>query len=176
MKNILLLLVIPSILILSSCGGSKKDEVVIPPGMRIAEFKIAGNILNMFVPDSTKGTLEITEMPWGATQIKVGDAFQLSVEEGAGDIKLLKDDINGDDVYKLQKFIKDEPALVFWETKIPDLDKSNKFHFYNIIKAGNVSYVIKDVETGEVNTQAAVEQMIESAKSLKAKDAATPNS
>ena len=35
----------------------------------------------------------------------------------------------GDDVYKLQRYIIDEPTLVSWESKIGDMPNSN-FHFY----------------------------------------------
>lgn len=173
MKNILLL-IIPCVFLMLSCGETKKDEVsTVPEGMRMVDIKINGNDLSLFVPDSTKvkGQLQILEKPWGATEITIGDQFMISIEEDAGDIKLLKDDLAADDVYKVQKFIKDEPTLLFWEVKIPDVEGSNKFHFYNIIKIGNASYVVKDVENGEPNTQAIIELMMQSASTLKAKEA-----
>ena len=169
MKNTLLLLFTSSIIIFTSCGG-KKDDAVVIPGMKQVEITIAGNVLSIYAPDSTTGPMQIVEKPWGATEISVGPNFQISIEEGAGDIPLLKSDIAADDVYKLQKFVKDEPALLFWEVKILDMENS-KFHFYNIVPAGKTTYIIKDIETGESYSQASIEKMLESAKTLKAKEA-----
>ena len=166
MKNALLLLFVSTVFF-ASCGGTKNETIVIP-GMKQVEISIAGNPLTIFAPDSTAGPMQITEKPWGAIEITVGDDFQISIEEGPGDIALLKSDIAGDDVYKLQKYVKDEPNLLFWEVKILEMEGS-KFHFYNIVPVGNIKYVIKDVETGESYSQKAIEKMLEASQTLKAK-------
>jgi len=170
MKKLLLLLIAPSILFFASCGGSKTEETVAIPGMTTVDIKINGNALSIMVPDSTKGKMEIVEQSWGATEIKVGKEFQISISEGEGDIALMKSDIAGNDVNKFKRFIKDEPTLLFWESEITEPE----FHFYSITKVGNLSYLVEDIKDehfGEKGTQT----MIDAAKTLKAKEA-TPNS
>lgn len=171
MKKLILLLAAPAILTMVSCGGSKKDATVSIPGMTEVNLKINGNQLSIMVPDSTKGKMEMIEQSWGATEIKVGKDFQISISEGEGDIALTKSDIAGNDVNKFKRFVKDEPALLFWESEIT----GPEFHFYTIVKPGTVSYLIEDIK-GEVFNEKAVQTMIDAAKTLKAKEAAKPNS
>ncbi len=166
MKKALILLAVPVIIGFSSCGGSKEKEEVILPGMMKVQVMVAGDTLSMIIPDSTKGKVEIIEQAWGATEIKVGKDFQLSIEPGEGDITLMKSDIAGDEVYKLQRYLTDEPTMLFWESKIGDMPNSN-FHFYTISKPGKTSYVIKDVESGDAYNEKAVQTMVDAAKSLK---------
>ncbi|MBA3706371.1 MAG: hypothetical protein H0W84_10900 [Bacteroidetes bacterium] len=171
MKKILLLLVTPMILFFAGCGQSKTDETVESmPGMMEVTLKINGNILTVMVPDSTKGKMEMVDQSWGATEIKVGKEFQISIAEGEGDIVLMKSDIAGNDVNKFTRFVKDEPTLVFWESQITEPE----FHFYTVVKAGTVSYVIEDIK-GEIFNEKAAQAMIDASKTLKAKEAAKPN-
>jgi hypothetical protein len=173
MKKVLILLAAPVIIAFTSCGGSKAEEEVILPGMMKVQLMVAGDTLSMIVPDSAKGKMEIVEQAWGATEIKVGNDFQVSIEPGEGDVTLAKSDIAGDEVFKLQRYITDEPTLLFWESKIADMPNSN-FHFYAILKPGKISYLVKDVESGEAYNEKAVQTMVDAAKSLKAKTAVTP--
>lgn len=177
MKKTLLLLAAPALLFLFSCGNSKKEESAESmPGMAEVNFKINGNNLSMMIPDSTKGKTELVEQSWGATEIKkVGTGFQISIEEGEGDIALIKADITGNPVFKLQRYLKDEPGFLFWESKNADLP-GPRLHFYLITKIGTVSYVIKDIDNGDANNEKIVQTMIDAAKTLKAKGLAKANS
>jgi hypothetical protein len=132
---------------------------------------VNGNQLSIMVPDSTRGKLEIVEQSWGATEIKVGKEFQISVTEGEGDIALTKSDIAGNDVNKFKRFVKDEPTLLFWESQITDPE----FHFYTVVKPGAISYVVEDIK-GEIFSEKSTQTMIDAAKTLKAKEASKPNS
>lgn len=170
MKKVLLLLAAPAILFLASCGGKTEEATTSMPGMMEVELKINGNSLSIMVPDSTKGKLEMVEQSWGATEIKVGSDFQISIEEGDGDVALMKSDIAGNDVNKFKRYVKDEPTLLFWESEIT----TPEFHFYTIIKPGTVSYIIKDIP-GEMFGEKATQIMVDAAKTLKAKEAAKPN-
>ncbi|MGQ0827737.1 MAG: hypothetical protein ACT4ON_05020 [Bacteroidota bacterium] len=170
MKKVLLLLVAPAILFFTSCGDSKKEETAVLPGMTEVSIKINGNTLSIMVPDSTRGKMEIVEQSWGATEIKVGKEFQISISEGEGDIALMKSDIAGNDVNKFKRFVKDEPTLLFWESEITEPE----FHFYNISKAGTLSYLVEDIKE-EHFSEKGVQTMIDAAKTLKVKEA-TPNS
>jgi len=172
MKKLILLLATPAILTILSCGGSKKDDAAVSiPGMTEVNLKINGNQLSIMIPDSTKGKMEMVEQSWGATEIKVGKNFQISISEGEGDIALAKSDITGNDVNKFKRYVKDEPTLLFWESEIT----APEFHFYTIVKPGTVSYLIEDIK-GEVFDEKAVQTMIDAAKTLKAKEAEKPNS
>jgi hypothetical protein len=171
MKKIFLTLIAPALLLLASCGGSKTEEATTSmPGMMEVQLKINGNALSIMVPDSTKGKLEMVEQSWGATEIKVGNDFQISIEEGDGDVALTKSDIAGNDVNKFKRFVKDEPTLVFWESEIT----APECHFYTVVKPGTVSYVIQDIK-GEMFSEKAAQTMVDASKTLKAKDAAKPN-
>jgi hypothetical protein len=171
MKKVILLLAAPAILFFAGCGDTKTDETTASlPGMMETTITVNGNQLSIMVPDSTKGKLEVVEQSWGATEIKVGKEFQISVTEGEGDIPLTKSDIAGNDVNKFKRFVKDEPTLVFWESEIT----GPEYHFYAVVKAGTASYVVEDIK-GEIFSEKGVQTMIEAAKTLKAKEGAKPN-
>lgn len=174
MKKTLLLLVAPILILAASCG-SKKEEKTTMEGMKEVTLKINGNDVSIMAPDSTVGIMEITEQSWGAIEIKVGANFNLSVEENEGDIPLMKTDINGNEVFKLQRFIKDEPTLLFWEAKNGDMPDP-RFHFYSIIKAGTATYVVKDVERPEAFNEKAIQLMLDASKTLTVKTAEQANS
>src|SRR4051812_35566591 len=108
MKKALLLIAAPALLLFASCGGTKtEDTTVSMPGMMQTTISVNGNKLSLMVPDSSKGKLEVVEQSWGATEVKVGKEFQISISEGEGDIALTKSDIAGNDVNKFKSFIKD---------------------------------------------------------------------
>lgn len=169
MKHTLLLLATSALLFFSSCGGPKTEESTAPlPGMMEVGLKINGTDLLIMIPDSSKGKMEIIEQSWGATEIKVGPGFQISIEEGDGDIALIKSDITGNEVFKLQRYLKDEPSLLFWEGKNPNIPDA-RFHFYVIRKIGTSTYVIKDIETGDAYNEKAVQTMLDAANTIKLK-------
>lgn len=171
MKKLFLLLAAPAMLFFAGCGGTKtEDTTASMPGMTETTITVNGNQLSIMVPDSTKGKLEVVEQSWGATEIKVGKEFQISVSEGEGDVALTKSDIAGNDVNKFKRFVKDEPTLVFWESEITEPE----YHFYTIVKPGNTSYVVEDIK-GEVFNEKGAQTMIDAAKTLKAKEGAKPN-
>lgn len=171
MKKILLLLAAPALLFIASCGGTKTEEpTATMPGMTETTISVNGNKLSIMVPDSTKGKLEVVEQSWGATEIKVGKEFQISITEGEGDIALTKSDIAGNDVNKFTRFVKEEPTMLFWESQITEPE----FHFYNVVKVGTASYVVEDIK-GEIFNEKGAQAMIDASKTLKVKDAAKPN-
>jgi len=176
MKKTLLVLAAPALLFFSSCGGPKTDESTASmPGMMEVSFKMNGNDLSIMVPDSTKGKMQLVEQPSGATEITVGSVFQISIEEGEGDIALTKSDITGNEVFKLKRYLKDEPTLLFWESKNADMPDA-RFHFYKIIKLGTVSYVIHDIDTGDAFNEKTMQTMLDAANTLKSKAPVKANS
>jgi hypothetical protein len=171
MKKSLLFLATITLIYFASCNSKKEDVTETIPGMMDFTIKINGNPLSIMLPDSTKGRMEIIEQPWGATEIKVANIFQISIKEEAGDFSLTKGDITGNEVNKFKRYIKDEPNLLFWESEITEPE----FHFYFIQKVGTTSYLIEDIKDLHFNEKA-VQTMIDAAKTLKVKEAAQPNS
>lgn len=161
-----------AILVNAGCDNSKKEEVAtVKPGMMDLNLKVNGNSLTITVPDSSIARLEITEQSWGATEIKVGKHFQISISEGQGDIALKKSDISGDEINKFRRYLKEEPNTLFWESSITEPE----FHFYTVEKVGPVFYLIENIKE-EHFTEKDIQQMLESAKSLKLQEVVKPAS
>ncbi|HSH68173.1 MAG TPA: hypothetical protein VLB84_20755 [Bacteroidia bacterium] len=164
MKKALLLLALSAGLINTGCNDTPKqnDVATVKPGMMDLNLMVNGNSLNITVPDSTIGKLEIAEQSWGATEIKVGKHFQISISEGQGDVALKKSDIAGDEINKFKRYIKEEPNTLFWESEITEPE----FHFYTVEKVGPVFYLIENIKEDHF-TEKDIQQMLESAQSLK---------
>lgn len=112
--------------------------------------------------------MEVTEQSWGALEIKVGKNFHISITEDPGDIELQKSDIKSNDVNVFNSFVIEEPLTLMWESAIT----KPEFHFYTIQKVGNNTYVFQDVvsEDGEPKSKEAIQKMLDSAKSIVAKE------
>jgi hypothetical protein len=172
MNKAFLLLAVSAILIFTSCGGSKQEDVVtIKPGMMELNLKVNGNSLTITIPDSSIGKLEMVDQSWGATEVKVGKHFQISISEGQGDIALKKSDISSDEINKFKRYIKEEPNTLFWESEITEPE----FHFYTVEKVGPVYYLIENIKE-EHFTEKDVQQMLEAAMSLKLQEVTKPTS
>ena len=165
MKKLFLLLMATGVIILAGCG-SKKEELVNIPGMMYLDLTSHGFPITLSVPDSTKGRFELITQSWGATEIKVGKDFQISITEGAGDIALAKSDVAGNDVNKFKRYVIDEPNTILYESEITQAE----FHFYAIVKAGNTSYIVEDIKE-EIFSEKKAQKMVESAKTIRAKEA-----
>lgn len=152
-------------LILSAGCDSSKQERPNIPGMMYVDLTSHGFPITINVPDSTKGKFEITTQSWGATEIKVGKEFQISISEGAGDMALAKSDVAGNDVNKFKRYIVDEPTTIFYESEITQPE----FHFYSIVKAGNTSYIVEDIK-GEMYSEKKVQKMVDAAKTITFKE------
>ena len=166
MKKIFYLLAVPLIAFISSCSNTKPEEENSLEGMKEVKIVLLDDSLSVWVPENVSGNMEIIQQAWGATEIKIGENFQISIEQSEGDFALQKSDIESNDVYKLQRYITDEPKLLFWESKIPDMENST-FHFYTIVNVGETAYLIKDVDSGIAYTEEGVKAMIQSAKTLR---------
>jgi hypothetical protein len=163
MKQLFFLITTISALAFFSCKNSTTENET-SEGTKQIEFSINGNAFTMLVPDTAKGTLEIKEQSWGATEVVIGSGFQISITEGEGDITLMKSDIAGNDVNKFKRFINDEPNLLLWESEIV----KPEFHFYTVQKIEKSSFIIEDMKA-EVFTEQDVKAMLNAAKSLKVK-------
>ncbi len=150
MKKILLLALSISLLSLAGCGNKKNDDNAnagVPQGMMAADLSAKGLQALVNVPDSTVAPLEIIANAQGGADVKVGKNFQMTIMEGPGDIAMKKNDITHDDIRKFVKYIVEEPNHLVWEWQIEGMEP--EFHFYAIVKDGEKSFEVRDVE-GEI--------------------------
>jgi len=167
MKKLFLSLVVSAVIVLCSCGGETTVEKP-QAGMMELDLTPQGLPISITIPDSSKGKMDITVKSSGATEIKVGKTFAISISEGEGDITLMKSDIAGNDVNKFKRYVVDEPTSILWESAITD---ASEFHFYTVVKAGEKSYLVEDIK-GEMFSEEATKKMLESAKGIKVKEGA----
>lgn len=165
MKNRLIIAIF-TILLFVGCNNTKTESAdLVISGMMALPITINDNDLSIMVPDSTNGKIEIVEQAWGATEIKIGNDFQIAISEGLGDVTLKKSDVKADEVNKLKRFIKDEPSILFWESAITEPE----YHFYMVEKTGELSYIIEDIRELNFNKEE-IQTMIDAAKSIKASE------
>ncbi len=166
MKKILL--IVSSIaLIFTACNGEKKEEQKSMAGMMELDLSSYGLPITIAVPDSNNGKLEIIEQSWGAREISVGKDFKITINEGEEDIQLQKSDNTSNEVKKLKRYVIDEPETIMYEMEIPSINQS-EYHFMTIVKSGNTSYTIKDIE-GEPFGEETIKKMLDAAKTIQLK-------
>jgi len=169
MRKIFLLISAASLLFIAGCGNGKNDDNAnagAPKGMVAADLSAQGLPVLINVPDSTMGKLVIETNAQGGADVKVGKNFQMTIVEGAGDITMKKNDITHDDVRKFIKYLVEDPNAIVWEWQIEGMEP--EFHFYAIVKAGDKSFEVRDVE-GEVFSEKSATQMLDASKSIRLK-------
>ena len=153
-----------------SCGGGKKNEdsnQTVPVGMIEFDLSKYGKNVVINIPDSTNGLLSVEDIG-GAIRIMVGKTFQVEVKEGEGNMDMKKnEDIKKNEVYKFDKFSVEEPNAIIYSWHMEG--GQPEFRMFATSKIGNVIYEVEDV-AGEVFTESACQKMLESAKSLRAKE------
>lgn len=166
MKKLVFIISVIVSIVLVSCG-SKKEEAAPVAGMMPVDLSSYGVPVVINVPDSTKGRLEIEDAN-GTIKIRVGKTFRLSIFEDIGDLALKKSDVSTAEPKKLKRYLVDEPTTIVYENEITEPE----FHFYTIVKVGEKSFVMEDLDGEEIFSQASVETMLQSAKSIKLKEEA----
>lgn len=169
MKKIVYLLSLPIILFLTSCGSTTTEEdheISTPQGMIEIDLSSYGISAIIAVPDTITSPLEINTSSSGEIEVLSGNTFQLMIAEG-GDLELKKSDISSDLLYKAT-VISETPNSLIYKMELPD-GSMTFHHFYSVIEINGTSYEVNDVATGESFSQKAVENMLESAKNIKAK-------
>lgn len=168
-KKLFLFALSLSLLALAGCSGGKSDDTAsanVPQGMVAVDLSDQGLAILVNVPDSTVAPLEVIANAQGGADVKVGKNFQMTIIEGPGDIAMKKNDITHDDIRKFIKYIVEEPNALVWEWQIEGMEP--EFHFYAIVKDGEKTFEVRDVE-GEVFTEKAATQMLDAAKSIRVK-------
>jgi hypothetical protein len=150
------------LLLLSSCGEKNKKSV--PEGMSEINLKSYGKPFSIFVPDTTKSPLSITEQSTGALEIRSGKSFGLVIQEQFVDLSQIRADVKEDEVNKLQNILTDESDAFVWESAITQPE----FHFYLNKKIKNSEYSFEDLKDTESEPfrKEAVLRMFELCKSI----------
>ena len=164
-KKAIFLLTATVLFAVQSCKTDDKGNTDPIPGMKEVDLTEYGLNLSIQTPDESKGKVDIVVQSIGATEIKVGKGFQVSIKLEDGDIAEKKADIANDDANKFKRYVIDEPTTIMWESQMADLPQ---FHFYTIIKVGTATYVVEDIKD-EQFSETAIKTMYESAKAIKAK-------
>ena len=171
-KKIYLFVAGITIFAFAGCGNKKTDDNAnanVPAGMIAADLSAISEgrmpiLIN--VPDSTVAPLDITANAQGGADVKVGKNFQITVTGGEGNMAMKKSDITTDAVRKFVKYVVEDANALVWEWQIEGMEP--EFHFYAIVKDGDKTFEVRDVE-GEVFTEKAATQMLDAAKSIRLK-------
>ncbi|MCU0361227.1 MAG: hypothetical protein MUF75_11020 [Bacteroidia bacterium] len=166
LKHFRFLFVMTLVFLINACTNSSKDELTPPEGMSVVKLNTFGKPFAIFVPDTSKNPLSITEEPSGALLIKAGSSFAVAVYEEAADLELKRSDIKADEINKLNTFLSDEPNAIFWESAITEPE----YHFLLNSSVGETTYSFQDhqVLEGKTPSKSAVQKMFDSCKNIKA--------
>ena len=112
------------------------------------------------------------QAPEGATvkkaydvEVTKGDGFGLQISAGAGNLADLKKEITGNDVNKLKRFVTETATEQVYESEVMG---KTQFHFNANVKVGDKEYRCEDIKGGADKTQAQIEAMLASCKTLAA--------
>lgn len=173
MKKIIIVLSITTAALLMSCGGSTTDnpEVPVPDGMIAFDLSEYGMDVIVNIPDSTNGPSNHENVGDGV-MLRVGNGFGMKIKVGEGDMAYMKTEVIAkSEVYKLEKYLLEEPNAIIWSWSIPGQDTTTRF--FSTIKVGDVTYECESDPDAKFSEQTC-KDMLESAKSLRIKVAVKP--
>ncbi len=166
MKKLSALILISTVLVFCSCGRDKENETAAaaPEGMHALDLSSYGRPFSIYVPDTTKSKLLITEQSSGELYVKVGGQFAVSIRSGFSDLSIKKQDIQTDEVNKMKSIDVDEPEGIVWQSAITEPE----FHFVRNSKAGTEEFSFEDIrrEDGNGYGKETIEQMYNSCKNI----------
>jgi hypothetical protein len=133
-------------LLVSRCGGSeKKPDVKAPEGMVAYDLSKYGKPFSLFVPDTSRSPLRVTEEGSGALLVESGGNFAISIREQAEDLALKKKDVAEDEVNKLHGMVVDSTHALVWESGIT----TPEFHFVVNRNISGSDYAFEDLRASE---------------------------
>ncbi|MFH1005295.1 MAG: hypothetical protein V1781_07370 [Bacteroidota bacterium] len=170
MKKSFFIFAIFAMLAVTGCGNSDSDNSTttdIPNGIIAVDLSKYEIPILINIPDSTIGLLEITANAQGGVNINVGNNFNIIIIEGEGNMKMKKNDIVNDAVRKFVRYVIEDTNAILWEWQIEGQEA--EFHFYSIVKVGNKSFEVSNVEGGFFSEKSAI-QMLDASKSIRLKE------
>ncbi|MBX7095351.1 MAG: hypothetical protein K1X56_11550 [Flavobacteriales bacterium] len=192
MKRIYLLLALPAMLSLHSCGGGEnkgEGENSDSTNTESAEVDYTGMSEFDLNPHGLKTTIMVTDIiaengdpfPVNVVQdrdmltwdVKVGnegtEEFYLVIEEvdGEGNYIAREKERLANDVVFAEEFIVDEPNLFLYKASLPEgAGQRDYFHVFGLVKIGGVEYIAKSFAMGEYSKVQA-EDMLKAIRSIK---------
>jgi hypothetical protein len=177
MNKIFYLTAVSAILFFAACGDSANPEegnteVSIPAGWAKLDLGEQNThySLNMLIniPDenTSRGTPELMEGPFGGMQVKIGSGFNLEIIPGGQTLAEKKEEIESNPVFKISYLVNEEEGFIY-KSEIEGADVV-QYNFYLLRKIGNGLYGIENLKEDEYSEDA-VRRMYESAKSLRPK-------
>lgn len=171
MKKLLqLLLIIP--VFLFSCNGNKEtNDKENNKNKQLKHFMPVnlvdyGYNLNIMVPDSTIGILEIQNNNTGAAEIKVGKNFAIEINIATSDMRLFKSDLENDMVYKYD-IVSESPDFMIYKKTIPAGNIDRGYFFIYFVKIDNETYQVKNIDDPDYKfSKEAIDNMLKAAKTL----------
>lgn len=171
MKKLAYLLMLPLALLFTQCenGGEENgtEDTVDLGRVEEVDLNEYGYPLVISLPKSgdVDSSYTIQELDWGALEIRVGMNFGVQVSGGDGDMALVKEDIDLDDVY-VATFIVDDPDAILYGWVIKDTDMKPEYRFFVIKMDGDNAYEIRNI-VDEPFSEGAAKRMFDIARAIK---------
>lgn len=94
----------------------------------------------------------------GTFEVKAGDHFGLVLTEEPGDIPRLKAALDRD-LLRKNTLLRETPELLTYRSEFPDDAGLVFMHFYQVVKAGDRTFVVQDID-GQPYNQQDIERMV----------------
>lgn len=155
--------------LLAACGDktSTKDDatnadstaaVTIPP----IDLASHGLPLLLTLPDKQLTGGQDAAIVWkdetGTLEIRAGEHFGLMIREEPGDIPRLKGSLERD-LLKKNTLLGETPELLTYKSEFPDDPSLVFMHFCQVVRAGDRTFVVQDVD-GQTFNQQDIERMM----------------
>lgn len=88
----------------------------------------------------------------GILEVRAGDHFGLTISEEPGDIPRLKASLDRD-LLRKNTLLRETPDLLTFRSEFPDDPTLVFMHFYQVVRAGDRTFVVQDVEDRPFNQQ-----------------------
>jgi hypothetical protein len=160
------------LILVSSCGNSTDSENQQSKGNTVVDLSDGGayyglNLL-MDVPDTTgkNNSIIMNEGMYGGIRLNCGKNFDLEVGLYDGNLKLKKEELESDKIFKVSYILEDSYGFVY--KKHVDNTNIEQYHFFVNKTIDGVSYFIENSKDEDF-TKEQVELMFEYAQTLRMK-------
>ncbi|MEQ8910369.1 MAG: hypothetical protein RIC95_14325 [Vicingaceae bacterium] len=130
----------------------------------LAEYNVPAFI---YVLNESKGRQKIEETAYGSVQIEVGDRFGIEIVPFGLSLAEFKDELENDMVYQIESIEEGENYFIYKKT-IANSGTEAEYHFFLSTELEGDLYEVKSMNEKEFG-KGAIEQMLNSAKSLSSK-------
>lgn len=153
-----------ALVVLAGCGGSAEpasDGTPVPDSAStatLAPIDLSSHGLPLLLTPLDEQLADGQEpaIIWkdetGTLEITIGDHFGLVITEEPADIPRLKAALDRD-LLRKNTPLRETPELLTYRSEFPDDPSLVFMHFYQVVKAGDRSFVIQDLEGKPYNQQ-----------------------